>query len=56
VLEIPWTSTLAEVERRLIEEHVRRAATKADAARALGIGLRTLYSKLRDYERARRGK
>jgi DNA-binding NtrC family response regulator len=55
-LEISFTTTLAEVERRLIEEHVKRAPTKADAARALGIGLRTLYSKLRVYERARRGK
>jgi DNA-binding NtrC family response regulator len=54
--EVPWTSTLAEVEQRLIEEQVRRTATKAEAARVLGIGLRTLYSKLQAYERARRAR
>jgi DNA-binding NtrC family response regulator len=56
LLEIAWTSTLPEVERRLIEEHVRRAPTKAEAARTLGIGLRTLYTKLRQFERSRRSK
>jgi len=45
-------STLAEVERRLVLDAVERSATKAEAARALGIGLRTLYSKLNEYRRA----
>jgi DNA-binding NtrC family response regulator len=54
VLEVSLASTLAEVERRLIEEHLRRAPTKAEAARALGIGLRTLYTRLRAYQRPAR--
>jgi DNA-binding NtrC family response regulator len=53
VATIPLTGTLAEVERRLIDEHLRRAPTKAEAARTLGIGLRTLYTKLRQYARAK---
>ena len=42
-------ATLADVERVVIGEHMKRAATKADSARTLGIGLRTLYSKLKRY-------
>jgi DNA-binding NtrC family response regulator len=42
-------ATLADVERAVISEHMRRAATKVGAARTLGIGLRTLYSKLKQY-------
>jgi DNA-binding NtrC family response regulator len=45
-LSIGVETTLAEVERVLIIEHLRRARTKADAARSLGIGLRTLYTKI----------
>ena len=40
-------ATLADAERILIGEHLRRARTKAEAARRLGIGLRTLYTKIR---------
>jgi transcriptional regulator with PAS, ATPase and Fis domain len=43
--------SLADVERRVILAHVSRAATKQEAARSLGIGLRTLYTKLRAYQR-----
>jgi DNA-binding NtrC family response regulator len=42
-------ATLADIERVVIGEHLKRAATKADSARTLGIGLRTLYSKLKRY-------
>jgi DNA-binding NtrC family response regulator len=48
-LRIPLPSPLADVERRLILAHVQRCATKREAARTLGIGLRTLYTKLREY-------
>jgi DNA-binding NtrC family response regulator len=41
-------TSLAEAERFLIIEHLRHARTKADAARSLGIGLRTLYTKIRE--------
>ncbi len=49
-LRIPLTATLAEAERTLILAQLQRAKTKEDAAHALGIGLRTLYTKLREYE------
>ena len=42
-------ATLADVERAVISEHMKRAATKVAAARTLGIGLRTLYSKAKHY-------
>jgi DNA-binding NtrC family response regulator len=42
-------TTLADVERAVISEHMKRATTKAAAARTLGIGLRTLYSKAKRY-------
>jgi DNA-binding NtrC family response regulator len=42
-------ATLSDVERTLITEHMKRATTKIAAARTLGIGLRTLYSKLKHY-------
>jgi DNA-binding NtrC family response regulator len=48
-LRIPLTSSLADVERRVILAHVRRSASKREAARTLGIGLRTLYTKLREF-------
>jgi len=37
------------VERRMIEATVARCASKAEAAEVLGIGLRTLYTRLRAY-------
>ncbi len=46
VVEIPIGSTLAEAERQLVLAALRHHGTRARAARALGIGLRTLYSKL----------
>jgi DNA-binding NtrC family response regulator len=53
-IHIPADCTLPEVERRVIVAHVQRAPTKDAAARSLGIGLRTLYTKLREYEQSAR--
>jgi DNA-binding NtrC family response regulator len=39
---------LADAERILIMEHLARAGTKTEAARTLGIGLRTLYTKIHE--------
>ncbi len=46
---LPVNLTLAEAERHLILDAVRRSPTKVEAARSLGIGLRTLYTKLEEY-------
>jgi DNA-binding NtrC family response regulator len=54
-ISIPALMTLEDAERILIREHLRRAKTKAEAARRLGIGLRTLYTKLRDLDRSGNG-
>jgi DNA-binding NtrC family response regulator len=48
-LRIPLPAPLADVERRVILAHVQRSPTRREAARALGIGLRTLYTKQREY-------
>jgi DNA-binding NtrC family response regulator len=48
-LVLPPDSTLEEAERRLIVSQVRRHPTRAQAAKALGIGVRTLFTKLRGY-------
>jgi len=45
-------ATLDEAERLLIGEHLKRSNTKAQAAQSLGIGLRTLYSKMKQYRLA----
>jgi DNA-binding NtrC family response regulator len=45
---VPANASLSEVERILIADHLRRARTNAEAARRLGIGLRTLYTKIRE--------
>jgi DNA-binding NtrC family response regulator len=45
-IPIPSRATLADAERLLITEHLGRAKTKTEAARTLGIGLRTLYTKI----------
>ena len=45
-IPISLRATLAEAERILIGAHLSRGKTKADTARSLGIGLRTLYTKL----------
>jgi DNA-binding NtrC family response regulator len=51
-LTIPAMATLSDVERILISEHLRRARTKADAAKSLGMGLRTLYTKIDKFQLA----
>jgi len=43
---IPIGTTLAEAERRIVLAHLAHHRTRARAARSLGIGLRTLYTKL----------
>jgi DNA-binding NtrC family response regulator len=48
-LSVPAEATLAQVERALITHRLGIARTKADAARSLGIGLRTLYTKIQDH-------
>jgi DNA-binding NtrC family response regulator len=52
LLTIPANATLSDVERILIAEHLRRARTKADAAKSLGMGLRTLYTKIDKFQLA----
>ena len=52
LLTIPATATMSDVERIVIAEHLRRARTKADAARSLGMGLRTLYTKIGKFQLA----
>ncbi|HET9595153.1 MAG TPA: sigma-54 dependent transcriptional regulator [Anaeromyxobacteraceae bacterium] len=47
-------TTLADAERELILTTLEKLGAKADAAEALGIGLRTLYTKLREYRATRR--
>jgi len=50
VLQIPVGHTLAETERELILETLRKAGgNKTHAAKMLGIGVRTLYRKLEEY-------
>jgi DNA-binding NtrC family response regulator len=48
---IPADATLAESERLVVRAALRRHGTRARAARALGIGLRTLYTKLAEWGR-----
>jgi DNA-binding NtrC family response regulator len=48
-IAIPVGSTLAHAERELIAATLLRHPSKRDAARVLGIGLRTLYTKLAQY-------
>jgi DNA-binding NtrC family response regulator len=45
-VSIPLGCTLAEAERRIVLASLRHHGTRARTARALGIGLRTLYTKL----------
>jgi DNA-binding NtrC family response regulator len=47
-ISVPARATLADAERILITEHLARAGTKTEAARTLGIGLRTLYTKIHE--------
>ncbi len=46
MIPIPAKATLADAERILISAHLDRVQTKTEAARNLGIGLRTLYTKI----------
>jgi DNA-binding NtrC family response regulator len=48
-LEIDLPARLADVEREVILRTVERIPNRRRAARQLGIGLRTLYPKLRAY-------
>jgi two-component system response regulator HydG len=53
VLRIPVGNTLAEAEKELILETLRKAGgNKTQAAKMLGIGVRTLYRKLEEYGEA----
>jgi len=53
VLRIPVGNTLAEAEKELILETLRKAGgNKTQAAKMLGIGVRTLYRKLEEYGQA----
>jgi DNA-binding NtrC family response regulator len=51
-IPVPAKATLADAERILISEHLGRAKTKTEAARTLGIGLRTLYTKIQQLQLA----
>jgi transcriptional regulator with PAS, ATPase and Fis domain len=44
---IPSTETLAQAERRLIDARLARLGSREAAARSLGIGVRTLYTRLK---------
>jgi DNA-binding NtrC family response regulator len=45
-VQIPLGWTLAQAEREIVLASLRHHRTRTRTARALGIGLRTLYSKL----------
>jgi len=49
VLSIPVGASLAQAERALIAATLERHPNRREAARVLGLGLRTLYTKLRQY-------
>jgi DNA-binding NtrC family response regulator len=48
-VRLPIGTSLERAERELILATLARYPTRTEAARALGIGLRTLYTKLRSY-------
>jgi DNA-binding NtrC family response regulator len=48
---IPIGCSLAEAERRIVLANLRHFGTRARAAEALGVGLRTLYTKLAAWSR-----
>jgi DNA-binding NtrC family response regulator len=48
-ISIALGTPLAEVERQIILATLRQSESRATAARMLGIGLRTLYTRLRSY-------
>jgi two-component system response regulator HydG len=50
-IRIPMGATMEEVERAVIEETLKASGYKKEAcATTLGIGLRTLYRKLKEYD------
>jgi DNA-binding NtrC family response regulator len=51
IIAIPIGCSLAEAERRIILASLRHYGTRARAAEALGVGLRTLYTKLAAWSR-----
>jgi len=48
-ISFPVGTTIEQAERQLIAATLRRHPSRREAARVLGIGLRTLYTKLRQY-------
>jgi DNA-binding NtrC family response regulator len=48
---IPLGCPLAEAERRIILANLAHYGTRARTAKALGVGLRTLYTKLAAWSR-----
>jgi DNA-binding NtrC family response regulator len=48
-IRIPLDSTLADAERLIVMTQVDRCTTRREAAQVLGIGLRTLYTKLQQF-------
>jgi DNA-binding NtrC family response regulator len=52
-LQLRLGTQLVDAERQFIEATLRRFGTRAESARTLGIGLRTLYSKLSEYGQVR---
>ena len=50
MIRVEVGDSLAEVERRLIEQTLQCCRTREEAARLLGISTKTLYNKLRLYE------
>jgi DNA-binding NtrC family response regulator len=49
-VSVPVGTSLAAAERELILATLRRHPSKREAARVLGLGLRTLYTKLNAYQ------
>jgi len=49
LVSIPIGTTLAQVEKELMIATLSRCKTKRETARVLGLGLRTLYTKIREY-------
>ena len=50
MIRVEVGDSLAEVEKRLIEQTLQCCRTREEAARLLGISTKTLYNKLRLYE------
>ena len=49
MIHVEVGDSLAEVEKRLIEQTLQSCRTREEAARMLGISTKTLYNKLRLY-------